>query len=93
MAKSSTKTAFLLNLVLMVSVLLAFSLVESRLFGIGFPKSSPTCFSVYGVQSGDTCFAVEQSFNLTTEAFNAINPNLECKKLFVGQWLCVSGSA
>ncbi|KAL5977015.1 hypothetical protein ACLOJK_021353 [Asimina triloba] len=29
----------------------------------------------------------------TAEDFCAINPNLDCDNLFVGQWLCVAGSA
>lgn len=49
------------------------------------------CDSVYGVKSGDTCFGVAQMFNLSTEFFDAINPNLNCTALFVGQWLCLDG--
>ncbi|KAK1304653.1 hypothetical protein QJS10_CPB11g01022 [Acorus calamus] len=60
---------------------------------VGFTKPAPQCFSVYGVESGDTCFAIRQEFNLTAAEFGAVNPNLECDKLFPGQWLCVVGRA
>ncbi|KAK1303800.1 hypothetical protein QJS10_CPB11g01013 [Acorus calamus] len=64
-----------------------------KLFPVGFakPASAPQCFSVYGVESGNTCFAIRQELNLTAAEFGAINPNLECDKLFPGQWLCVVG--
>lgn len=51
-----------------------------------------TCDAVYSVQSGDTCFGVAQMFNLSTEFFDSINPNLNCTALFVGQWLCLDGT-
>ncbi|OAY81367.1 hypothetical protein ACMD2_16479 [Ananas comosus] len=56
-------------------------------------RKPPTlsCNAVYGVRSGDTCFAIAQQFNLTIGSFSDINPNLDCDKLFVGQWLCING--
>ncbi|KDP26534.1 hypothetical protein JCGZ_17692 [Jatropha curcas] len=93
MAKSSTQTAIFFYFAVILSFLLIASFAEGRsLFGIGI-KAKPECDSVYGVNSGDTCFAVTQIFNLTTEFFDSINPNLNCTSLFVGQWLCVDGSA
>ncbi|KAJ0985267.1 hypothetical protein J5N97_003623 [Dioscorea zingiberensis] len=65
----------------------------ARFHGVTFKTSSPECDSVFGVQSGDTCFSVSQQFNLTSEEFNGINPNIDCLKIFVGQWLCVAGTA
>lgn len=59
----------------------------------GRKSTAPSCNAVYGVVSGDTCFAVTKMFNLTTKFFDSINPNLECDTLFVGQWLCVGGKA
>ncbi|PON81923.1 LysM domain containing protein [Trema orientale] len=50
-----------------------------------------TCNSVYGVQSGDTCAGVIQMFSLDAVFFSVINPNLNCDKIFAGQWLCVDG--
>ncbi|KAK1303794.1 G-type lectin S-receptor-like serine/threonine-protein kinase SD1-29 [Acorus calamus] len=68
-------------------------LAASEIIGFVKPASVPECFTVYGVESGDTCFFIGQEFNLTAAEFGAINPNLECDKLFPGQWLCVVGRA
>ncbi|KAK1415660.1 hypothetical protein QVD17_31445 [Tagetes erecta] len=51
------------------------------------------CDKIYGTQVGDTCFSIIQAFKLTTDAFNALNPNLNCDKVFVGEWLCLHGTA
>ncbi|XWS15660.1 hypothetical protein CRYUN_Cryun34aG0020900 [Craigia yunnanensis] len=94
MAKSNNKIAMITNFVLIVALLVIISITESREIGIlKGKKSAPTCNSVYGLVSGDTCFAVTQMFNLTTTFFESVNPNLECDSLFVGQWLCVAGNA
>ncbi|KAG8640197.1 hypothetical protein MANES_13G034200v8 [Manihot esculenta] len=92
MAKATT---FFFYLALMLSFLLIASIAESRslLARITGEEATPDCDSVYGVITGDTCFSVTQMFNLTTPFFDSINPNLNCDKLFVGQWLCVDGSA
>ncbi|KAF5950146.1 hypothetical protein HYC85_012139 [Camellia sinensis] len=48
---------------------------------VGFgQQAAPNCDTVYGVEIGDTCFSVTQKFNLTTEFFTEINPNLVCDK-------------
>lgn len=66
----------------------------SLVFGfLGAAASTPECVSVHGVVTGDTCTAVEKQFDLTANDFKAINPNLDCDKLFVGQWLCVEGTS
>lgn len=49
------------------------------------------CSKLYGALEGDTCFDIIQLFNTTTEHFNALNPNIDCDKIFVGQWLCLDG--
>ena len=49
------------------------------------------CYSVIGVKSGDTCFDIANNFKLSSKAFESINPNLNCDKLFVGEWICVKG--
>ncbi|KAL4188946.1 hypothetical protein AMTRI_Chr08g162950 [Amborella trichopoda] len=50
------------------------------------------CDKVFGVRQNDTCFSVTQLFNLTQTVFEGLNPNLNCDKLFVGQWLCIKES-
>ncbi|WJZ96277.1 hypothetical protein VitviT2T_014977 [Vitis vinifera] len=81
-------TAF--NLVLMLSLLIFISMAESRI--LGAKKATPECDTVVGVESGDTCFDIAQKFQLTTDFFDSINPNLNCDALFVGQWVCVDGT-
>ncbi|KAM7500850.1 hypothetical protein LguiA_025264 [Lonicera macranthoides] len=73
-------------------------MVESASFlgrelGVGFAAPKPQCNSAYGVKSGDTCFGITQTLNMTTEFFDSINPNLNCTSLFVSQWLCINGTA
>ncbi|KAL9423577.1 hypothetical protein AB3S75_035627 [Citrus x aurantiifolia] len=91
---ASNKTSVFGSLALVLALLLIVSLAESRTLSVGGAvKSLPTCDSVYGTQEGDTCFDVAKEFSLSTEFFSAINPNLNCDAIFVGQWLCVAGSA
>ncbi|KAK8524413.1 hypothetical protein V6N13_015435 [Hibiscus sabdariffa] len=92
MAKSN-RIAMIINFLLIVALLVIISMVESR--GIGFPKGKrgPSCNEVHGVVDGDTCFDLSNTFNLSTAFFESINPNLNCNSLFVGQWICVAGSA
>ncbi|KAJ8621722.1 hypothetical protein MRB53_030251 [Persea americana] len=97
MAKANNTSVMFFNLALMLSLLLIISMAEARLiFGgvqvFGKKDQAPACVTVHGVVSGETCFSVTQTFNLTTEFFSAINPNLNCDAIFVGQWLCVSGT-
>ncbi|KAH7566066.1 hypothetical protein JRO89_XS08G0077600 [Xanthoceras sorbifolium] len=63
--------------------------------GDGFLKAKPTpqCNTVVGVASGDTCYDLAKQFKMTTELFYAVNPNINCDALFVGQWVCVAGTA
>ncbi|CAI0434415.1 unnamed protein product [Linum tenue] len=57
-----------------------------------FPISARlVCDTVYGFQSGDTCFDLAKASNLTDKGFLDINPNLNCDDIFVGQWICTSG--
>lgn len=51
------------------------------------------CDKIYGAQSGDNCFSIALQFNLTTEFFASLNPNLNCNHIFIGEWLCVDGLA
>ncbi|KAL1829755.1 hypothetical protein DCAR_0209125 [Daucus carota subsp. sativus] len=93
MAKTSNNNSALL--ILTLALLLIFAISESRsVLPRRLAKASvPTCDMVTGVSSGDTCFSIAQSFALSADEFNSINPNVNCATLFVGQWLCVVGSA
>ncbi|KAL7211936.1 hypothetical protein ACSBR2_014738 [Camellia fascicularis] len=84
MAKTSNKTTMFLNMVLILSLILGVVVKKA--------ESAVNCDAVVGVQSGETCFSIATAFSLSTEFFLSINPNVNCKALFVGQWLCVSGS-
>ncbi|KAJ9690277.1 hypothetical protein PVL29_012768 [Vitis rotundifolia] len=88
MAKANNRS---LNLVLMLSLLILVSVVESSF--LGAKKATPQCDTVVGVESGDTCLDIAEKFQLSTEFFDSINPNLNCDALFVGQWVCVDGTA
>ncbi|XVF65615.1 hypothetical protein PTKIN_Ptkin09bG0263400 [Pterospermum kingtungense] len=52
-------------------------------------NSTPICVAIHGAKKGDTCFGLAQAFNLTLDYFKQNNPNLDCDKIFVGQWLCI----
>lgn len=56
------------------------------------PRVQLGCASVVGVESGDTCIGIASKNKLSITYFDFINPNLNCVKLFVGQWICVNGS-
>ena len=61
---------------------------------VGFVEGKGTvveCQTVYGADVGDTCSLIIQKINQSFEAFLAINPNINCDKIFVGQWVCVDG--
>ncbi|KAL8188727.1 hypothetical protein R6Q57_029747 [Mikania cordata] len=47
------------------------------------------CDKIYGTLPEDTCFSIIETFKLTTASFTAFNPNLNCDKIFVGEWLCI----
>ncbi|KAK4344157.1 hypothetical protein RND71_037251 [Anisodus tanguticus] len=68
--------------------------VESRQIGIvGKNDANLVCNSVYGAKVGDTCSGVANGFKLTAVKFGVLNPNMNCDEIFVGQWLCIDGSA
>ncbi|WCJ44492.1 hypothetical protein M5689_025157 [Euphorbia peplus] len=56
-------------------------------------QKAPECDQVYGAEDGDTCTDVATKFDLTLASFLSINPNINCADFFVGQWLCVDGTA
>ncbi|KAF8011958.1 hypothetical protein BT93_I0168 [Corymbia citriodora subsp. variegata] len=93
MAKiTSRKSTVFFNLVSILFFVLMVYMVESRVVGT-VPQPGLVCNEVVAVKSGDTCFAIAQQFDLTVEAFRFINPNLNCKALFIGQWLCIAGQS
>jgi hypothetical protein len=47
------------------------------------------CRKVYGMHERETCFAVAQAAGLTLKQFLRFNPNVNCRKLFIGQWVCL----
>ncbi|KAG6404870.1 hypothetical protein SASPL_132447 [Salvia splendens] len=93
MANYSKATAFLSVAVFLLALVLV-HVAESRVLpksGDGKAKSILICTEPYGAADGDTCFSITKSFNLTTDFFTAMNPNLDCDKIFISQWLCVDG--
>ncbi|WOG85239.1 hypothetical protein DCAR_0104427 [Daucus carota subsp. sativus] len=93
MAKLNTTTRAAL-LVLVLSIFLFITVSESRKLSIAAKaKPVPTCDTVFGVREGDTCFDVAKFFKLTTAEFDSINPNVNCTALFIGQWICIGGTA
>ncbi|GKB68140.1 peptidoglycan-binding lysin domain-containing protein [Tanacetum coccineum] len=88
--KKKLKTMFL-KMAAMLSLFLMFAiLAESRSTLIGIEKDpfAVTCNQVVGAKAGDDC----DSFKLGLESLLAINPNINCLAIFVGQWVCVDGS-
>ncbi|KAJ9560667.1 hypothetical protein OSB04_005827 [Centaurea solstitialis] len=79
--------------VLLLSFVFLISSGESKMtFNNGFVKQSKlVCNSIYGTQVGDTCSSIIEEFQLSATTFNAINPNLNCNVVFVGEWLCLDG--
>ncbi|KAK8510387.1 hypothetical protein V6N13_100414 [Hibiscus sabdariffa] len=94
MGKSNSKVSMYLNFALLISLLLIINIAESRLsqFGHGKAKASTVlCLTIYAQKEGDTCSTISDAFNLNIHSFMALNPNLNCDKIFVGEWLCVDG--
>ena len=52
-----------------------------------------TCNKVHGVQVGETCFSVGLGAGLTQDQFLSFNPNINCGKIFVGQWVCLEATS
>ncbi|KAJ1285716.1 hypothetical protein BS78_03G298200 [Paspalum vaginatum] len=50
------------------------------------------CKKAYGVRERETCFAVAQAQGLTLKQFLLFNPNINCNKLFIGQWVCLAAA-
>ncbi|EES03722.1 hypothetical protein BDA96_03G342800 [Sorghum bicolor] len=56
------------------------------------PQSQLFCNKVYGVQEQETCFVVAQAAGLTLTQFLGFNPNINCRNLFIGQWVCLDAT-
>ncbi|KAL1560713.1 hypothetical protein AAHA92_10895 [Salvia divinorum] len=92
MAQINNNSLFL-KLALVLSLVLLISVAESVNIGFGKQDAALVCNSVHGTVSDETCSSVAQDFKLSLDDFLAINPNINCDSIFVGQWLCVDGSA
>ncbi|KAJ3077824.1 hypothetical protein HK102_004944, partial [Quaeritorhiza haematococci] len=51
------------------------------------------CKDVYTVVSGDFCFAIAEKKGISLDQLRALNPNLVCETLQVGQQLCLEAGA
>ncbi|KAK6917459.1 LysM domain [Dillenia turbinata] len=69
-----------------------FSLLQQEKVGVTKAKSGPVCATIISVKKGDTCEKITEHFEISLGFFNSLNPNLNCDDLFIGQWLCISGS-
>ncbi|KAF5738940.1 hypothetical protein HS088_TW12G00136 [Tripterygium wilfordii] len=83
MGRANNQTLFFsFNLLLLLSFVVIGSATTKK----------PTCLVVYGVENGDTCYAIAEKYlKESIPALSAINPNINCANLFVGQWVCVIG--
>ncbi|KAI5007382.1 hypothetical protein ZWY2020_050827 [Hordeum vulgare] len=52
-----------------------------------------TCNKVSAVQQGETCASLAEDSGLTQEDFLDFNPNINCVRIFVGQWVCLDASS
>ncbi|CAO2171683.1 unnamed protein product [Urochloa humidicola] len=89
---------------LIASLLVAVSLADARLtihhdvHGVLFVNDvaavpALSCSTVHGVKKGETCSSVAQAAGLTQDDFLGFNPNINCEKVFVGQWVCLAATS
>ncbi|CAO2177992.1 unnamed protein product [Urochloa humidicola] len=89
---------------LIASLLVAVSLADARLtihhdvHGVFFVNDvaavpALSCSKVHGVKVGETCSSVAQAAGLTQDDFLGFNPNINCEKVFVGQWVCLAATS
>ncbi|KAG5597035.1 hypothetical protein H5410_038267 [Solanum commersonii] len=80
-------------LILVLSFLLILTSYQGlAVFFKGTNIENPDCNRIYAAQAGDTCESLIKFFNLKAQDFSDINPNLNCDKIFVGEWLCTNGT-
>ncbi|CAI0460866.1 unnamed protein product [Linum tenue] len=73
--------------------LLAFSFILLMISGAESTACVQTCDSAIQVKKKDTCNQVAATYGMTPNKFLSFNPNLPCRHLFIGQWICVAGTA
>ena len=55
------------------------------------PGMSQQCSFPYTVKSGDYCWAIMNTYGVSSQTFYSLNPGLDCNNLKVGQVLCLQG--
>ncbi|KAM5487940.1 hypothetical protein MaudMau93_004334 [Microsporum audouinii] len=57
-----------------------------------YPGTIKECKNYHLVKSGDTCWSLQQSYNLDENKFKTLNPVLasDCSKLWLGYYICLS---
>ncbi|KAM3301747.1 hypothetical protein P3S67_016249 [Capsicum chacoense] len=91
MVKASNYSVSYLILVLSFLILLTPYQGLAEFFK-GTNIENPVCTRIHAAQAGDTCESLIEFFDLKAEDFNNINPNLNCNKIFVGEWICTNGT-
>ncbi|KAM3222056.1 hypothetical protein P3L10_021326 [Capsicum annuum] len=91
MVKASNYSVNYLILVLSFLILLTSYQGLAGAFFKGTTIANPDCRNTYAAEAGDTCESLIEFFNLKAEDFSNLNPNLNCEKIFVGEWLCING--
>ncbi|KAL5730678.1 hypothetical protein ACHQM5_003475 [Ranunculus cassubicifolius] len=79
------------SLILLFALLIAVSMADASFFERKPPATTTQCNKAFGARLGDSCFSIQQLFKIEPAIFTAINPNLECNKIFPGQWICTNG--
>ncbi|KAL3741944.1 hypothetical protein ACJRO7_017425 [Eucalyptus globulus] len=91
MARLGNKMTMLFNLLLVLSLLLSvYTARELRSSSKSWVGAQ--CHSVYGVQGNESCDDVMLKFNLNYTTFRIFNINLDCGRLYSGQWLCINNT-
>ncbi|ETS82828.1 hypothetical protein PFICI_04704 [Pestalotiopsis fici W106-1] len=59
------------------------------------PSTDPSCTSYYYVQNGDSCYDIEQEYDITADEFNKWNPYIgsDCANLWASEYICVGAPA
>nr|CAB3474471.1 unnamed protein product [Digitaria exilis] len=52
-----------------------------------------TCSKAHAVKVGETCFSIAEAAGLTQDQFLGFNPNINCEKVFIGQWVCIAATS
>ncbi|CAN4104895.1 unnamed protein product [Withania somnifera] len=92
MVKANNCSVNHLTLVISFIIIILTSYQGYAEFFKGTNIENPDCNSIYAAQTGDTCESLIETFNLKAEEFNSINPNLDCDKIFVGEWICANAT-